>query len=180
MISELLENARTLLATERSQAGVEVTNMTTNGSVSITMSAMQAQVALSATLHTNTTEDGRTIVDGKTIQPFKIDIVGMATSFDELVALKDLVGDMSSYFSVKINGITWDEVFANRIDIDQSAQHMSASPINLAFSRVLTRRVGYVKVANGADSPNRNIGDVAPKGSTLTVQQYFENLLRRL
>lgn len=180
MIDELLGKAKTLLAIELSQAGVEITNMTTKGSVKILMSAMTARVTMSATLHANTTEDGRTIVDGKTIQPFKIDIVGMATNFDELVTLKDLVGDMTSYFSVKINGVTWDEVFANRIDIDQSAEYMSVSPITMAFSKVLTRRFGYVDVANGEDSPNRNIGDVAPKGSTLTIQQYFENLLRRI
>ncbi|WVW37733.1 hypothetical protein Gekk315_00021 [Aeromonas phage Gekk3-15] len=172
--------ASTILVTSASKSGVKISNLTTNTTVFLRMAAMDAEVTMEATNHKSKMESGNIIVDGKTIQPFKVYISGFAQSFEELEAATKVLASKSHYYSVTINGIAWDNVLADELNIDQSAEALSVSPITLAFTQAIVRQFDYVKTDAPADSPNRKFGDVKPNGATMTLGNLLDSILKRI
>lgn len=169
-----------ILSALQSQLGVKIENLTTGRVEFIRFDALTTEISLQAEIHKHRLDNGQTIIDGRTRQPFTITLAGFCQTFKDFETARNILKSREHYYRITVNGRSWDNVLSNELATDQSAEAMSVSPVQFGFTQALVRQFGYVKTDASADAPNRVVGDVIPKDSTITLGQLWENIMKKI
>lgn len=160
--------------------GVMIENETLGTMAFMYLRAARTEVTLTAQLHSHKMDNGQMVMDGRIKQPFMINITGYCVNYHELEIASEILKSREHYYKVTINGITWGSSLATELVMDQSADTINVSPIQMSFMQALAQQFDYSETESDADSPNRSFGDVIPGDVTVTVGQFWEILMRRM
>lgn len=114
-----------------------ITDMTRNAKTLVGIPIKSVRMQFTSRLLTNRGERGEIIIDGRVIEPSEIVVTTFCTSITELEEVNRLLRNVESIFQITSRGLEFPGYMVQSNQQEQSAEHLSTSPVEIRFKRVM-------------------------------------------
>lgn len=169
--------ADSILSSLLSKAALSIVGSSdSNGTnVARNLKVSRVQIKYSARAMRHMREDGVSIVDARMIDPIVIDLEVICPTLDELTAVNNLLMDRSNTYTFTSKSIVVNEVTADDIQVKQTPDMLSASPVKINLKQLQRQGGTTVEVHQVVEQPadssifNRGIQTVQRVQASVTT-----------
>lgn len=169
-----------ILSAIKSEAGVRIVNVTTGKDAFLSLDTTDVNIDASAILHTHKTAKARLIVDHRTVMPVAVRLSCFFDSLADFNRITNLMQATDALYMLVINGTLWSPMTGSTIEVNQDAETLSLIPTVLEFKQILPRQNTSTVTTQGADAMTARQGLKSLAGTSMTQDQLFEWMQRRI
>jgi hypothetical protein len=163
----------TILSSLLSAPALTVVSDTTGLNVAQALSVSKFTLKLRSRIFRHKREDGNTIVDARQVEPMKVELETFAPSLDAISTVNGAMMDRDGTYTVTSRGLVMRRMMVEAVDVKQSGDMISASPVKVGLKELLTQNqsnVGQQNVAQPGDSSLIDQGLQTISNAVTTVQ----------
>lgn len=143
-----------ILSSLLSKPSLSLVSSLTGIDTAATLKVKSVRIKYTSRVMRHMREDGTSIVDVRIIQPTGAELEIFCQTLDDLAIVNSVILDRSGVYTMKSRGLIVQNMMAEGEQIKQSADMISASPVRLTLSQLITQDAQLVtpQVAQPADS----------------------------